>query len=346
MGLSKTISNSRACRWFRSACLCLLLHPALVQAEGSTAEDLGLPDPRHLAAALSDPESRIDTLLTLVAVQRLTDYGRYARVHETSEYAERFRSERAWLDQLAARYSTVPLRSSLFDPAAWSLLLELDQYDLSPGMAVSPFGPSTHALLAQLFDRSAEIPAATILPEVLSRMEAGSIPLWNEVIDAAGNNLALAGVLQLLNEEWFDIWVAAEPPARGTATDDVPPIDYGLQLLAGLAAAAQQSGPPDALDLKRLRYGLLTALPELGWQQSMDAASLLTLANVVDGLYRKQYLAFTESLLWIASGLLASEGHIPLACSPLPTSAAPIDGTSSQPATGFHHTMKVVQSKT
>lgn len=287
--------------------MALLVLSVTVRAEASVAEGLGLPEPRHLAAALSDPESRIDTLMTLVAVQRLADYGQYARVHEVAEYAERFRSERAWLDQLAGRYTTVPLRSSLFDPAAWSLLLELDQYDLSPGVAVSPFGPGTRALLAQLFDRSAEIPATTILPEVLSRMEAGSLLLWNDVLDAASGNMALAGILQALDEEWFDIWVAAEPPAPGTADDDMPVIEYGLQLLDDLASAAQQPGPPDALDLKRLRYGLLTALPELGWQQSMDAAYLLTLANVVDGLYRAEYLAFTESLLWVASGLLASE---------------------------------------
>ena len=244
MGLSKTISNSHACRWLRVACLCLLLQPFLVLAESSNAEELGLPEARHLAAALSDPDSRIDTLLTLVAVQRLLDYGQYARVHEVSDYAERFRTERAWLDQLAGRYSMVPLRSSLFDPAAWSLLLELDQYDLSPGLAVSPFGPSTSALLAQLFDRSAEIPATTILPEILSRMEAGSVLLWDDVIDVAGKNLALAHVLQALNEEWFDIWVAAEPPARGTAAPSCPSTAARCPSRSSRASSSATSGAP------------------------------------------------------------------------------------------------------
>jgi len=307
MGLSQSFSNSRARRWILSICLTLMLLPVTAQSSVDIAEELGLPEPRHLAASLSDPDSRIDSLLTLVAVTRLLDYGRYARVHEVDEYAERFRSEREWLDQLAGRYTTVPMRSSLFDPAAWLLLLELDQHDLSPGTAVSPFGPGTSALLKQLFDRSAEIPATTVLPEVLSRMEAGSTILWNDVLDVAGNNLVLARILQELNEEWFDIWVAAEPPAPGVAYGEIPAIDYGLGLLESLATAAQHSGPPDALDLKRLRYGLLTAMPDLGWQQSLDAAYLLSIASVVDGLYRKQYLAFTESLLWVAAGLLASE---------------------------------------
>jgi uncharacterized protein (DUF2126 family)/transglutaminase-like putative cysteine protease len=41
------------------------------------------------------------------------------------------------------------------------------------------------------------------------------------------------------------------------------------------------------------------------------------------------------------SGLLAGEGHIPLACSPEPQSAAPISGTVERCETVFHHDMQV-----
>ena len=41
------------------------------------------------------------------------------------------------------------------------------------------------------------------------------------------------------------------------------------------------------------------------------------------------------------SGLFAGEGHIPLACSPEPGSAAPITGMTEKAATRFTHTMKV-----
>jgi hypothetical protein len=43
------------------------------------------------------------------------------------------------------------------------------------------------------------------------------------------------------------------------------------------------------------------------------------------------------------SGLLASEGHIPLACTPEPISAAPITGTASQRAEHFDFTLRVAR---
>lgn len=112
MGLSQTFSNFRVHRWILAICFTLIFLPFTAQSSVDTAEELGLPEARHLAASLSDPDSRIDSLMTLIAIARLLDYGRYARVHEVNEYAERFRREREWLDQLAGRYTTVPMRGA------------------------------------------------------------------------------------------------------------------------------------------------------------------------------------------------------------------------------------------
>ncbi|MGD8346665.1 MAG: hypothetical protein PVI83_05435 [Lysobacterales bacterium] len=311
MGVNDSDSIDRAAGWFRLIVLCILLAPWSSGLSAFEAGPASLPTNRNLAAALSDPDSRVDTLLTLAAVQNLLDYGRYARRHEASAYAERFRQERAWLERLAARYGTVPVRSSLFDAAAWRLLLELDQHDLSAGQAVSPFGPRTDSLLRRLFDRSSETAAATVLPEVLSRMETASMSTWKHVLEAAERNVAMADILKQLNDEWFEIWHAAEPPppenfAPGEGGDEASILRLSDEF-RGLSAMILNAGPPAAMDLKRLRFGLLRALPELGWRASADAAYLLSLADAVEGLYEGRYLAFNESVLWVAASLLASE---------------------------------------
>jgi hypothetical protein len=263
-----------------------------------------LPEARHLVASLSDQASRTDTLLTMIAVARLMEYGVSADWNQLDAMEFRFRDERAWLDRLADRYQELPLRGSTLDPAAWFVLMELDQQQISPGLDISPLGPESTSLIRQLFDRADERLAAAVLPELLHRMELHSASLWSSLLESASTDEVLHELVLDLNSEWFDPWVAAEPPAPAGLEESSTVIDDALLALDSLAVSVMAAGPPDALRLKRLRYNLLSKLPLLNEVEARDAGYLLKLATGLDGLHEKKYLAFTESLLWVVSDLL------------------------------------------
>jgi hypothetical protein len=298
-----------------------------LQAREIDFEDL--PGTRHLAAALSDPESRTDTLLTMIAVERLLDYGAISRTVDQDTLHSRFRDERTWLDRLTGHYLELPTRGSQLDPAAWFVVLELDQHQMSPGPAVSPTGPRAASLLRQLFDRSQERLSAAILPGVLQRMEFRAVDIWQDLLDTAASNEALMAIVSGLDEEWFDPWIAAEPPAPTGQSGWENLASESMTALAAMAASSTVAGPPDSLRLKRLRFNLLLALPELDDRQARDVAYLLRLASAVDGLRHDRYLAFTESLLWIVSDLLMTQA---VPAPPLPESILPLDLASPPPA--------------
>ncbi|MDX1379769.1 MAG: hypothetical protein R3233_01545 [Xanthomonadales bacterium] len=276
-------------------------------AEFATAVLAEIPQPRHLAAALADPDSRADSLLTVIAVARLLDYASQADLQRAAELETRFREERGWLDRLAARYTPLPSRPSLFDPAAWYLLLELGQQGLSPGMLTSPLGPDSTSLLRQVFDRNDERIAAALLPELLPYMERDSTALWRYLREQLPGDPALTAVVSALNADWFDPWAAAEPPAPAASEAQTDLIAASVENLRAVVSAAMTIGPPDTLRMKRLRFELLQALPELPGPAAADAAYLLALTSAVEGLYRREYLAFTGTLLWVATDLLLAE---------------------------------------
>ena len=193
----------------RQAGLYLLLACLCLPGRGLQAQELDLPVAEHLAAALSDQYSRTDTLMTMIAVARLLDYGVSADLGEIDALTTRFRDERAWLDRLARLYHDLPIRGSQLDPAAWFVLLELDRHQAVPGLAVSPLGPADNSLMRQLFDRSDERLSAAVLPELLQRIEIRSMALWRSLLEAVLVNEALLTVVSGLNEDWFEPWFAA-----------------------------------------------------------------------------------------------------------------------------------------
>ena len=294
----------------RQAGLYLLLAFLCLPGRGLQAQELDLPDAGHLAAALSDQDSRTDTLMTMIAVARLLDYGASADLDEIDAFTTRFRDERAWLERLAGLYLYLPVRGPQLDPAAWFVLLELDQQQVIPGLAVSPLGPAYGSLMRQLFDRSDERLSATVLPELLQGIEIRSMALWRSLMEAVLVNEALLAIVSGLNEDWFEPWMAVEPPAPTDPEGAGDVVDEALAGLWAQAGSAVMPGPPDEPGLKRLRFELLSALHELDTLQWKDAQYLLVLASAVDGLNEKKYLAFTESLLWVAADLLIPQQHV------------------------------------
>jgi len=263
-----------------------------------------LPGMEHLAASLSQEDSRLDALLTMVVVDHLLE-DPAAR----GQLEARWQDERAWLDRLAAHFPTLPVRSSAMDPASWFVLLELDQHQITPSSLVSPQGPGTTILTRQLFDRGDERLAAALLPEVLMRMEPRSIRTWQGLLSrAAGDDDWLALAVRIdtgLAESRMAVELS---PAGEEESSD--PIRQALESFQVLAASVLHPGAPDMLRLQQLRYTLLKAIPEMDDTRAGEAAQLLRLATAVDGLHENKYLAFAETLLWVVMEMLLAENTL------------------------------------
>jgi hypothetical protein len=271
-----------------------------------------LPQVDHLALALADRNSRIETLFTMIAVARLLDYSATDAPAEIATAQGRFLDDVAWLGRLAARYTDLPVRGTQLDPAAWFVLGELEQHQIAPGPAVSPLGPDDESLMRQLFNRSDKRLAAAILPEVLQRTELDAVTLWSSLLEAAAANEIFLAMVSGLYTDWFASWMVAETPETTVqeylaVEESADVIGSALERLQALAGSTVLSGPVDERGLLRLRYELFAALPGLQEIEARDAAYLLVLASAVDGLNEEKYLAFTSSLLWVISDLLLNE---------------------------------------
>ncbi len=266
----------------------------------ATLDDL--PRGRHLAAALSDPDSRMDTLFTMVAVAQMLDSASTLMPGLEGDAMVRFRDDRAWLDHLASRYLEIPMRSTVLDPASWLVKQKLEAQDLEVHSLVSPLGPEIDVLLDQLFDRSEEQLAATLLPEVLVRMELLAVPLWRNVRQSAESNETLLALVAGLNTDWFDPWTAAEPPAP--LDEDADVLEMARAMLFAIADTTTVAAAPDVLSLKRLRFALLTAEEDSPAEWQSEASHVLRLAAGVESLHKRHYLSFVESLLWVVADLL------------------------------------------
>jgi hypothetical protein len=280
-----------------------------------------LPGMAHLAASLALEASRLETLLTMVLVDHLLE-----DPAAPGQIQTRWQDDRAWLDRLAARFPTLPVRSSAMDPAAWFVLLELDQQQITPASLVSPQGPDTTVLIRQLFDRNDERLSAALLPEVLMRMESRSNRTWQRLLLKAAVDDDWLALAVLIDDDLAKSWVVVElSPA--TEDENGDPIRQALESFQALAGSVMYPGAPDKLRLQRLRYTLLKALPEMDDARARQAAQLLRLATAVDGLHENKYLSFAETLLWVVMEMLLAENTL-VATDPAVESEAVVESDS------------------
>jgi len=277
-----------------------------------------LPGVRELGAALADPASRTEALLTVIAVSHTLQKAPVPEPAQLAGLEASIRSDRAWLNRLAARYSRLPLRSTLLAPAAWFIQQELARHDTLPPLRVSPLGPEYAELLEQMFNRGNERLAAAFLPEALFRAELDATRIWQQLLEQAAKSPIVLQLLASLNTEWFEPWRASKAPATGGKADQVEVLDKSLLNLQAQMSSALLPQPPYDQLVKRLRFNLLVAMPTMDERHVRTARHILCLSSAIDGLQDGHYLEFIQSLLWVVADLLEMYRTDPDAWSPLP----------------------------
>ena len=132
-----------------------------------------LPQVRHLSAALAEPVSHQDSVLTVIAVARLLNYGARLDSGDFDTLSDRFRDERAWLDRLATRFETIPRHAPVYDPPSWYLMQELAQHRLRPSENLAPLGPGIDMMLELARDGTSFRPTAS---QMAAHQPAWAIP--------------------------------------------------------------------------------------------------------------------------------------------------------------------------
>lgn len=284
-----------------------------------------------LVEALADQSRRRDTLLTLAALLTLHDLPRSSNPEEGQERATALLGQRDWLVRLVNLYGYAEPRSPVLDPAAWQVQVQLDRVGLPVTLMASPLGPGQDVLVTEVFDRANPDLAAATLPEMLWYLEVNAPLAWDRIRRRLDEDPWLSVALAEQGADWFD-WpeppaaidgsesadlagevlaseatAAPEPSADGTEAPPPHPDDLLLEeaqrSLGVMFELATSVGPPDPERLAGVRRDLLMAMERLDYGRRARAAGLVHLAGLVDGLYRQQYLHFTESLLAITARL-------------------------------------------
>lgn len=277
---------------------------ALVQEPENVA--VTLPTSLQMARYLATPGSRYKALINITAAASVLSGAADDMEMDHVALAKQFEEDRAWLQMLIDRYGWVKPRSSVLDPAAWLVLGELQQHDLDDHELVFPGRTPEMVLMYQVFQRSQPRLAAANLPELLLRLEAAAIPIWD-------------GFLQLtISEGSHDVaWKSVElgglsNNARAAEQDELSPeyevVDDISLAMSKLVLSTVDARPPDTRELIQLRYSLLLKLASFNGLDNSAARQYarqsLFIVNLLDGLHDGEYFEFIRGLVSVTSNLL------------------------------------------
>lgn len=282
----------------------LLLTGVMLLPRGAQAQQEVIPSMADVAARIADPDTREDSLYTIVAMARFL--GQLKDSGDTPGQ-NRLQEDLDWLNRLRSRYGNKAPRSPVLDPAAWLIVLELEQQELATDHLISPLGPGLDTYLEQVFDRRDERLAAAILPELLWRTEPLAPIIWGKLLEHLNADEELKSSMLDAPAQWLESWAGAD-----AGIEQAEP----SSLLAGIAESmdvlvqnAISSGPPDRERLYRIRHLLMMAMSGLDQAGQAEAMHFYRLAGMVDGLHERRYFSFADGLLALATSLLVQTAN-------------------------------------
>lgn len=294
----------RARRWLALAAALALPAAGLAQetatgTEAAPASATALPTVAGLAGALADPATRDEALLGLAVVARLRPAIAANAPGTSAQAVAALGDNRAWLVALTSAHGPWRAGSPVLDTAAWRVLWLLGQHGLEAGPLARPLIRDLDVYLEQVFDRSHPELAGTLLPALAWQLEADATLLWQEILELARADPALAEALA--SADLFEGWEAAEgpvPPGPAEIT-----LEQALRSLDVMVRDVVGTGPPDHRRLQDFRHGLLALMPELEPGGRLLAQNLLHLAGLVDGLHQQRFTRFAGGLLAVLADL-------------------------------------------
>jgi hypothetical protein len=278
-----------------------------------------LPTTRQMALALASPGLREPALLDLAVaahvVSQVEEEVRNGTKLDHAAIAQGYLDDRAWLQSIVDRYGWVRPQASIFDPAAWQLFDELQQFDLENLPLLIPGHLPKEVLLYQVFQRTSLQLAVANLPNLLLEVEPDVYTLWDAFLRLTEVDGVPDAAWKAVENTWSaDRQLPPQLQADAAAADREIREENLPQAVSRVARSAVDASPPDSEGLKWLRYTLYHALAAppadeitLDRNQAKDS---LYLVSIIDGLHDGRYIAFVQGLLAVTSRLLEAPADV------------------------------------